>query len=596
MFPTRSGAAERTALRGTLLLTGYGIRLAVERGHLIAEDGCGTERASARFPRVGHGLRRVFIIGNTGSLSLEALRWLADVGIPFVNFDHDHRIIALSPVDVLNDVRVRRGQALAPTDDVGLAVTRRLLMAKLDGQRRVLDRLPQSPKAIDDVEAARNTLEHAETLDAMQHLEAMAALAYWDAWERMPVQFAAKDQRRIPAHWQYVGTRRSLLNVAGAHHATSPANAIRNYLYGLLEAEARLASWAVGLDPELGILHLDRRARASFACDLMEPVRPDVDDYVFELLQTQTFSRTDFFERHDGHCRLMPSLARPLARTAARWMKAVAPFAEEVADACLTLGRERAVKRSVNPPLLDARTLPNRTPLTQRRARQKDRKDRSTTLGSKKYRVLYRCRTCGVDLGDVRREYCATHWPDRYADSLKLSRATATVRGSEGRDKRSAKSVRTRHAEAAHDLWRRKREWETTHGGRPSKDMFRARFTDRLRQLRTRELVDATGLTFEACNGIRRGAFVPHPMHWDAIERAVSQIETDAPTRGDLTTPDYVRYEREIAPNVATLSVAAIQRATGLGGAAARKVREGIQIPRPHHWAALKVILTNTAS
>jgi hypothetical protein len=104
--------------------------------------------------------------------------------------------------------------------------------------------------------------------------------------------------------------------------------------------------------------------------------------------------------------------------------------------------------------------------------------------------------------------------------------------------------------------------------------------------------VEATGLTFEACNMIRRGAFVPHPMHWDAIERAVSQIETDEPTRGDMATPDLAWCERVIAPNVATLSVAAIQRATGLGPAAARKVRAHVQIPRPQRRTALQPALT----
>jgi CRISPR-associated protein Cas1 len=53
-----------------------------------------------------------------------------------------------------------------------------------------------------------------------------------------------------------------------------------NYLYALVEAEAILACQAVGLDPGLGLVHSDTRARASLALDLMEPVRPEVDDFV----------------------------------------------------------------------------------------------------------------------------------------------------------------------------------------------------------------------------------------------------------------------------------------------------------------------------
>jgi len=47
-----------------------------------------------------------------------------------------------------------------------------------------------------------------------------------------------------------------------------------NYLYALLEAEARLAAATLGLDPGLGVLHVDTQARDSLACDLMEAARP----------------------------------------------------------------------------------------------------------------------------------------------------------------------------------------------------------------------------------------------------------------------------------------------------------------------------------
>jgi hypothetical protein len=63
---------------GVVTLFGYGIRVQVERGHLVLEDGIGPVRRQARFPRVGHGLRRLVVIGADGMISLAALRWLAD--------------------------------------------------------------------------------------------------------------------------------------------------------------------------------------------------------------------------------------------------------------------------------------------------------------------------------------------------------------------------------------------------------------------------------------------------------------------------------------------------------------------------------------
>jgi hypothetical protein len=43
---------------GIVTLFGYGITVRVNRGHLLVEDGIGADRRLARFPRVGHGLKR----------------------------------------------------------------------------------------------------------------------------------------------------------------------------------------------------------------------------------------------------------------------------------------------------------------------------------------------------------------------------------------------------------------------------------------------------------------------------------------------------------------------------------------------------------
>lgn len=43
--------------------------------------------------------------------------------------------------------------------------------------------------------------------------------------------------------------------------ATNPANAILNYLYAILEVEARLALATLGLNPGIGVLHVDNNTR-----------------------------------------------------------------------------------------------------------------------------------------------------------------------------------------------------------------------------------------------------------------------------------------------------------------------------------------------
>jgi CRISPR-associated protein Cas1 len=65
----------------------------------------------------------------------------------------------------------------------------------------------------------------------------------------------------------------------------------------LLESEARLAAAALGLDPGIGLLHVNTDARDSLACDLMEPIRStQVDAYLLDWLTREPLRREWFFE------------------------------------------------------------------------------------------------------------------------------------------------------------------------------------------------------------------------------------------------------------------------------------------------------------
>ena len=67
----------------------------------------------------------------------------------------------------------------------------------------------------------------------------------------------------VPEHWHTFGARISPLS-GSPRLAANPPNAILNYLYALLESEARLAAAALGLDPGLGVLHVDTPNRDSW--------------------------------------------------------------------------------------------------------------------------------------------------------------------------------------------------------------------------------------------------------------------------------------------------------------------------------------------
>src|SRR5215471_15133887 len=123
--------------QGVITLFGYGTTVRVERGHLIVEDGIGNDRRRARFPRVGHGLRRLVVIGSDGMVSLAALRWLADQDASFVMLDRDGSVLATTGPVRSSDSKLRRSQSLSISNGAGLRIARELISKKLAGQERV---------------------------------------------------------------------------------------------------------------------------------------------------------------------------------------------------------------------------------------------------------------------------------------------------------------------------------------------------------------------------------------------------------------------------------------------------------------------------
>ncbi|SRR6266567_4143077 len=59
---------------GILTLIGYGIQVRVDKGHLVIHDGIGASRYDYRLPRVGHGLKRLVVVGSDGQISALNIR------------------------------------------------------------------------------------------------------------------------------------------------------------------------------------------------------------------------------------------------------------------------------------------------------------------------------------------------------------------------------------------------------------------------------------------------------------------------------------------------------------------------------------------
>lgn len=536
-----TGTISPISRNGVLTLRGFGVRVTVDRGCLTVEDGRGRERRSARFPRITRELKRLIIIGHTGTISFEALRWLTDRGCSFLQVDSDGTILAaFSPVGS-DDARLRRAQSFASLTETGITIARDLLSRKLDSQASILDALSERDSA-DSVRQARNTLGDAQTIPALRLIEAQAAATYWAGWSSIPIQFARKVADRVPDHWQRFGMRTSPLT-SSPRLASNPINAILNYLYALLEAECRFALLAVGLDPGIGVMHADQRNRDSLACDVMEAVRPTVDHFALDFIASRHFGPGDFFETRQGGCRLMPSVTRPLADTSPMWAEAVAPIVESIAR---TLHRDAELSGSRTTPLTQANRSAGRDRIRKKAERKHTLRepmnlssgelaaDASSAPTRMRQSILQTaCLECGTILDNRSRKYCdtcleaASHTQRTQVFGLAGSQALAKLRAS-GIDPAHGGNAATARGESNSARQKANLKWMESHDQETDPEQFAREILPGLQSVTLQKMANATGLTKGYCSFIRRGIHTPHPRHWEALKELAREKNKSA--------------------------------------------------------------------
>jgi len=497
--------ARDTSAAGVCVVDGMGLRLTVDRGALVVEDGMGDHRRTRRFDKATHGLSRLVVLGSTGCVTLDALTWCRRLGVGIVVLAPDGTPTLASTPRQTDDARLRRMLAAAPDQPVGIDIARSLLSRKLSGQAGLLAVRFDERDAAMTISDLATACANVDTVDELRQLEASAAALYWQSWAGRPEcapNFAARDRTRIPPHWSRYEGRRSVLASGNANRkAERPVNALLNYSYALLEAEAIRACHAVGLDPGFGIVHADTKGRQSLALDLIEPVRPTVDAFVLDLLAQRTFRKAEFTETPDGHCRIKAPLTHELAETLPRWATLVAPIAEQVAH---VLGQAMAGKYLPVTPLttrklrdaqavVKARRQANRAVATTETARQ--RPASMATMDS------WTCLDCGGEVTNRKHVRCQT-----CIDA----------------DPRQTPEIRGRRGAAIAARKRALREWEASHPNIEfDPEMFRREILPGLGGVKLAEIVEAIGCSKGYASVIRAGKQTPHVSTWQALASLV---------------------------------------------------------------------------
>jgi CRISP-associated protein Cas1 len=240
-------------------------------------------------------LERVVMQGNL-KLETNVLVRLAAEGIATVLLSgRQSRRVAIMLGAGHSEAAIRLAQYQLALDPAWCdAWARRMVIGKLRAQMRLLNdarteradcRKPLSD-ALGALEPIRTRLGEEKLLNSasMRGMEGAAAAAYFSGLAGLfPDSLGFRGRNRRPPR--------------------DPVNACLSLGYTLLHFDAVRACHAAGIDPLLGFFHRPAFGRESMACDLVEPLRPRIDAWVWRLFQSRAL-RAGSFSADKGACLL----------------------------------------------------------------------------------------------------------------------------------------------------------------------------------------------------------------------------------------------------------------------------------------------------
>jgi CRISPR-associated protein Cas1 len=222
---------------------------------------------------------------------------LAEEGKSLILLDRSGRFKARLEGPVSGNILLRQAQHRVANDaDFTRDLARACVAGKIRNARTVLLRAAREAKEASDAKQLADGTNHlaaslravadASSIDAIRGIEGEAARNYFSAFN-----YIIKPVMREQFKWGGRNRRPPLDRI----------NALLSFLYSMLMNDCRSALETVGLDPQLGFLHVVRPGRAALALDLQEEFRaPICDRFAFTLINRGQLSDGDFDLREGG--------------------------------------------------------------------------------------------------------------------------------------------------------------------------------------------------------------------------------------------------------------------------------------------------------
>lgn len=258
-------------------------------------------------------IERICIRGEL-QLSASVLGKLGEQGIGLIVLAGNRRQASIFLPNARQDARRRIAQSHYAQDPAFcLEQSKNWIREKITRQHAHLQKRSQESHIavntlhhpLRQLEKAINSIEKTESLAQLRGVEGSAANANFQGLAKiLPHSLGFTGRNRTPPR--------------------DPVNAILSLTYTLLHFDMVRQIHLIGLDPHIGYYHSLAHGRESLACDLIEPMRPLIDEWSIDCFRERTLRPEDFSTR--GQACHMGKAARaryyPAYETAARqWRK-----------------------------------------------------------------------------------------------------------------------------------------------------------------------------------------------------------------------------------------------------------------------------------
>lgn len=242
-----------------------------------------------------HHLGSIMAMGNV-MISPFFLGKCAEDGRAVVILDRNGRYKCRMVGKTTGNVLLRQVQYQAVLDETRTtALAAAMTAGKVKNARNVLMRSAREASDADEEKRLRTSADvqgdalfHLKTprdADHVRGLEGEAAAAYFDVF---PLMMKPAERDSLP------------MNGRNRRPPLDPVNALISFLYTLLLNDCISALEGVGLDPQMGFLHVPRPGRPSLGLDLMEEFRAFLADRLAITLINRKQVTIEHFEPRPG--------------------------------------------------------------------------------------------------------------------------------------------------------------------------------------------------------------------------------------------------------------------------------------------------------